>query len=983
MNQLATQSSTDSLVTTSNTQLDGGERVVFTCGGNISIDHSPETKMLNDLRKALAENKMSGKVSPERDLDSIRRMFWELYRDQPLFDELQTWLQEVAPGHELAIWRVWVNLLLGTGTGMDGAYEHMIGVANVVNHLQKNGKPHTVNDYLTMMEIGGIGIGHFHEHIYTDPVSMEKEMDQLAATGNFHDTARDFAGALMQSNSLYHKEHAEGGLFYPTFLHMQQTQKSPMETHISITDMIARMQKNGYSEEQIHEVFTLHSAYRGPLRFGEIMKIAADFDTIDTRFPKGTKNGFIPYLESYDGMRSCQKILLEHVKEWNLPPEMMDAYLECAAEFKVNMGNDMYHYFENLPQETDPETFKRRIKKVLSAIEIVYQSTERKEEGWSSKNYILQTLLRCTEEEIDEARDSFLLLVEHVGKTMKGRNLSDFMNEYYRMFSCLDGVTKQQESKKKSNKRNFRTWAKTIIDIYTSTEDYFERSERWSLYTQLLKHGVSEEIAGLIGIFPDEGRVPLMEMPAGSETHEDIMRTVWWVRRLLNHQHKAELPHFWGTIRSMVDKGRRGGENNQRALVPSRTEAYKEFDIRKLKSQLATLETIKKQWEDKGDKIAACALEKAIQEVKKIISEVNVSRAIEEGFGIGTGIMQADSDFLRNAHPTVRIAAQGAALSHQLRGRKILIEDEINIPDLEYECAKAREHLPEIERKFLAQRSQMPGLMAIGSKIHLKHPLNLDQANAVLRSLSFGQTPFKLIHAGSSVIIPPMPTALETNMLLLTLNVLGIFEEKELDMQSAIGARLSPETSAILGATTLLATNRSAQYDPGAFSTTHDNLTGKRIMAYDAGVKDRGMPFDLKRAPGRTDILGRRSLEDNFIFQLVGTLGAHLDYDGPLSPLAQSYKNGLEFILRRHDLYQTMNQSAWVFNHAQDGDTLENHEAMIQTFNRARLEGTLRQDLGIMGQVRNLIRVTTEEFMRQRKAIIAQNPFEFEQLMQY
>jgi hypothetical protein len=70
----------------------------------------------------------------------------------------------------------------------------------------------------------------------------------------------------------------------------------------------------------------------------------------------------------------------------------------------------------------------------------------------------------------------------------------------------------------------------------------------------------------------------------------------------------------------------------------------------------------------------------------------------------------------------------------------------------------------------------------------------------------------------------------------------------------------------------IFCTNYIKDFSMDAFSTSHDESTGARIMAYDAGVLNTDFKYMPKKITGRTDMLARQSITDIFLYQFIGSL---------------------------------------------------------------------------------------------------------------
>ncbi|MEK7145575.1 MAG: hypothetical protein AAB802_00125, partial [Patescibacteria group bacterium] len=289
--------------------------------------------------------------------------------------------------------------------------------------------------------------------------------------------------------------------------------------------------------------------------------------------------------------------------------------------------------------------------------------------------------------------------------------------------------------------------------------------------------------------------------------------------------------------------------------------------------------------------------------------------------------------------------------------------------------------VPEVELDVRTARREMPGLLPVGMKCHTPASMNaarFETHQALFEGGGLKTTSFKLIHGGETLVMPPVPTPLEARYLLGTFHTFGTINDDDPGIQLALGGgRWTPERAAVVGSSVLLSNPGGLEYASGAFGTTHAQ-TESRIMVYDAGVKLRGLPYDLPTAVGRTDMLEQIHGDSLDRYQLLGTLASHHQHDGRLATLWGEYVANYERILRQNGLYGALRESAWVASVHQEGDNVERHEAMVGQFTRACNENPrLRQ------QVRRLIVAAGKKVRALKAEIVRENPGEFEHLLNY
>ncbi len=280
-----------------------------------------------------------------------------------------------------------------------------------------------------------------------------------------------------------------------------------------------------------------------------------------------------------------------------------------------------------------------------------------------------------------------------------------------------------------------------------------------------------------------------------------------------------------------------------------------------------------------------------------------------------------------------------------------------------------------------ADKTDLVGLLPVGAKIHFAKAIPEEVISVLRESLGLDTTSFSLQHAGTTLILPPS-SRIELNLLITYLGQIGLFYGELPNIQITICGRWDEERASMVGASTFLATDKCPAYKSGAFSTkAHNKLTGARIMAYDDCGKIEGLPYDHPSYVGRTDMLGRVSALDIQHYQVVGTISSHNLFGGYFADLYKNYKAGYDRIVDKHGLKKTIGMSNWVYDtEDQAGDTLAKHETMIASLTDAWLKASTEKHLGVIGDIRALIKEAMQQIRAQRDDIIAQSPEEFAQL---
>jgi hypothetical protein len=131
-------------------------------------------------------------------------------------------------------------------------------------------------------------------------------------------------------------------------------------------------------------------------------------------------------------------------------------------------------------------------------------------------------------------------------------------------------------------------------------------------------------------------------------------------------------------------------------------------------------------------------------------------------------------------------------------------------------------------------RKNFKGLYPIGVKIHFSQSLREKKINTFIEKYNFSTTPFQMIHANKSMLIPPSVTATELATVIHFLQKEKLIDEGNPDLQVCIAGRLPSCEASILGSVMIFSAEYVKDFSIDAFSTSHDECTGARIMAYDA-----------------------------------------------------------------------------------------------------------------------------------------------------
>lgn len=336
------------------------------------------------------------------------------------------------------------------------------------------------------------------------------------------------------------------------------------------------------------------------------------------------------------------------------------------------------------------------------------------------------------------------------------------------------------------------------------------------------------------------------------------------------------------------------------------------------------------------------------------------SRLLEEGGAVSQMIVSAATflgaigavsipgletrDLERLDSPSLFLPSPGADVSNALAH----LEDRENI--VRRNIAKL---LPRVEQLIVNARLRRVGFMPVGGKTHTLGAMDEQLLDSVKRLFQLGSTQFRLIHAGGSLLLPPMATGFEMQLLMMVLEAFGVTDRNYPELQLGMAGRCTPERVGILGAGMLLGTRKAQRYDGESFSTTHNHQTGMRMFAYDAGVRYKeGIIFDLDTRidgrDGRIDKLGGRDPEDADLYQILGNFASHEQFDGPLGDQFEIFRRHLRRCLMGLNLDEELSRSPWIYDHVRVSDSPQEHLQMVNAFVDAR-------DARVVEEVRRLI----------------------------
>lgn len=881
----------------------------------------------------------------------------------------------------------------------------------VADNILKTGKPHLFGYFFKLMKACPEISEHYANTGYSrnNGAAMLRELEALDAMPSLKEESLGLAcAATRRSGERGHYNRRNIGV---TFLDGSEEMNDLFyHSSINVPETIKSLREAGHNDDEIKDIFGLIDKLPGDC--GSL--VVPHYVRLETVFPGGVE-GLLKYLGNFSkapvaayGMVSlfAQDFYGEAVKSL---AGNTDKYLSTGARLAKKFGDSIVSYFNSSEVallfakvlKEDPNEFDEKIRQVEMFIEKFVKGSHHAEDVFRQ---CLAFCSHCGKESLGKFLSGFGMVLSD-GKAFLDKRLEthrepwsgdsdsgeEAMIKLYKDSCYRFLLNEKVDGRPPVFPADFNFDDHAKIAVALGVNSCVSRGEKpGSRYFELLDAGLDYRLAAAVcdkidglSLLPDV-------------TREEMDRVAGIVSGV--HDVVSEVCNTDGcpSISSSFDKG---GDGECRDL-----RGTGQITIDYLARQERVL-----------DELAADPRFSKLVDFKKLRSSVGQAKsllffkeAVSCGIVSGKGDFSKDP-FLSRAGDSTKAAiagmslmiATGAVHIPELDGKIKTLPVSLNPAKLitggadpsivsdvfeKYEGLLAENvgtALDFVRNAVLRARDATPGLMFVGGKIHTVKAMDQNVLKLLQKLFGFGNTPFHLIHAGESLVLPPMPTALEFKFLVSMMEKFGVIDSVNPDFQNAMGGRWSPETSAIVGASILLSTTRRVPYAPGAFSTTHDSQTGKRIMAYDAGVKVNGLPFDLPNAEGRTDILGRHDLTDADRFQLLGCLATHRDYNGRFEGLFEDYSRGFVKTLGRNGLLEHLRESAWIFDHAKDGDTPEDHEKMVKRFTDVWDSASRQVGFGVIGDVNRLLMDTLGAVQGQRERIIIENPDDYGRLMQY
>ena len=227
-------------------------------------------------------------------------------------------------------------------------------------------------------------------------------------------------------------------------------------------------------------------------------------------------------------------------------------------------------------------------------------------------------------------------------------------------------------------------------------------------------------------------------------------------------------------------------------------------------------------------------------------------------------------------------------------------------------------------------------LYSIGGKIHTENSIDNEKVEKFSREFWFWSSPFKLIHANTSVLLPPSYFPEELQFMITAMGQYGLFENHEKpQLQISIPWRLQEEAkAAILASSMILSSKTHVEYSLESFSTTHNSSTGRRMVSYDAWVYDPLFKYNSESIKGRTDVLLLRDINLIPKAKIIGSLLSQTEYDGRFAQLGMEFIRDYMDLMAKYWLSSMITDKPRIFNGEWNGETIDivDHHTAVKSF---------------------------------------------------
>lgn len=874
------------------------------------------------------------------------------------------------------------------------AEKFLQAVPGVIEKFEKMGRKDLLKYYFAMAERAP-NISHEGDTDMSFPIlSADDAFEECLAI----DEVSEFKDDLIKI-AQYILDHGKDRS-YPTFKNEKKLRI--FYSGINLPDILQQLKNANCSTKQIKQMFDL--PFTHPWLKESAVTILQRYAEIEKNFPGGVQN-LLVHLEQMKHAPKCMwRLTLNAAENQLMRSGNVETYLRGAHKVVGKLGDGAYGYFQYYdlmhPQYLslleNESLFMQRLEEALALTDVVPEALSIGDGG--TRSLVLSSYLDILGQggDVESYRRAVEYFAKAAQKAWDSLSAQERKGRHRTLSECIDAAIDGYLSICEENIPLDHV-IKIIVRL-TIEQGEVRYGGVLQKFLNVVREGhVDYRVAVLMAVHQRANHPGLsildgIDLPIEAQKLELMTEVVYKTRAALAAVYRTDVGRLDYVIEHAKSKKKAGQKPKDiinLSLVKNLLGEKKRIEALERDPEMARVFNFKKIKGEIDQAMRMAQLKDALQ------------------FSIGTakeGIHA--SEFLANTNPATRTAVTGMSLLVALgvrdvpemkgrlkplpgpRGGTLMgIQGATDL--LEHGrfqnalVENMRIALPHVERQVMEARRRSTGYMAIGEKVHTQQEMDPRVVQFIQGLFGRSQTCFHLIHANQSMVMPPLPTALELKMLTALLECFGAIQEEKPEIQTAMAGRWNEEYAGIVGASMLLSTRRGVVYEPGAFGTTHNSETGARIMAYDAGVRERNLPFDLPEAQGRTDMLGRRIYSDLDTYQVLGTLATHAQFNGPMKGVMQSYSQQFMKILQKYGLTVPLRQSAWVYDHKKEGDSLQAHEAMVSSFTQAWMQSAQRVDLGIIREVNDVIARASQEMEAVGYELGRENPKELEKLMTF
>lgn len=222
-------------------------------------------------------------------------------------------------------------------------------------------------------------------------------------------------------------------------------------------------------------------------------------------------------------------------------------------------------------------------------------------------------------------------------------------------------------------------------------------------------------------------------------------------------------------------------------------------------------------------------------------------------------------------------------------------------------------------------------LFSIGGKIHFSSSIPEDHIEQFKQTYWLWSSPFKLIHANTSVLLKPSQFPQELMAMIAAMSESKLFDDNP-QLQVSIPGRMHNKLAGLLASSLMLLSQQHVEYTKESFDTTDNSATWRRMVAYDAWNYDSLFPWNTSNIVGRTDVLLLKDIQLIPKAQIIWSLLSQTEYDGMFAQLWYEFIRDYCELLSQYNMEKVLD-APWIFDpqapHSEaDIDT---HLSIVQT----------------------------------------------------